>query len=59
MIEDQKEEESVMAFLESTEEELIIVLLERIVQKSTVWHYHKATLSANASEKIELVVSKK
>ena len=47
MIEEQKERERIIAFFEG------------IVHNSTQWHHHKATLSINASEKIELVVSKR
>lgn len=44
---------------EQKEREMIITLFDGIVQKSAHWSHHKATLSANASEKIELVVSKR
>lgn len=44
---------------EQKEREVIIALFEKVVQKLTCWQYHKATLSANASEKIEMVVSKR
>lgn len=43
---------------EKKERELIIALLEELVEKAELWHHYTATLSANASEKIELVVSK-
>lgn len=41
------------------ERDIIIAFFGRVVQKSTHWHYYKATLSVNASENIELVVSEK
>lgn len=44
---------------EKKECELIIAVLEEVVEKADLWHHYKASLSADASEKIELVVRRR